>query len=168
MAAPQYVPVPLPRKPRLGEAIPPARPWRATRPADLAHGQPVGLKLGRPGPDQGYALVLARRFDDRLQLAEGEHAEDVVAGCLGVALNRAALFGRAPVIHDLELAFTLWGFVGDAPADLVAFRKPLFSGAAHHYWEQRAIVDIVPDETVRLTPAEVRARLPEWRTLLGQ
>ena len=110
--------------------------------------------------------MLARRFADRLELAPGEHADDAVAGCMVVAMARASLFGRAPVIHDLELAFTLWGYLGGAPPELVAYRTPLFSGASHHYWDQRKIVDKVPESTLRMTPAQVRQKLSDWRSLL--
>jgi hypothetical protein len=123
--------------------------------------------MGRQGPDQGYALLLARRFADRLELAPDEHAEDAVAGCMVVAMARASLFGRAPVIHDLDLAFTLWGYLGGAPPDLVAYRTALFSGASHHYWDQRHIVDKVPESTLRMTPAQVRQKLSDWRSLLS-
>jgi len=167
MAAPEYVPVSLNELPRLKEPIPPARHWVADRPADLKGRQPVGRDLGRPGPDQGYALKLAHRFDDRLELTATEHGEDASAGCLGVALKRASILGRAPVIWDLELAFTLWGFLGGASDDLVAFRRPLFEGARHHYWEQREICDLVPDETLQLTPDAIRHRLPAWRELIS-
>ena len=167
MAAPEYVPVSLNELPRLKEPIPPPGHWTADRPADLrAAGQPRGPKFGSPGPDQGYAITLARRFEDRLAPAAGEHKEDVIGGCVGVATKRSSLFGRAPVIYDLELAFTLWGFLDAAPDDLVEFRKPLFEGARHHYWEQRQISDLVPDETLRMTPQQVRERLGQWRELL--
>ena len=168
MAAPEYVPVSLNELPRLKEPIPAPAPWKADRPADLkTPGQPRGPKFGNPGPDQGYALKLARRFDDRLVLADGEHKEDVVAGCLGVATKRSSLFGRAPVIHDLELAFTLWGFLTPPPEYLAEFRRPLFEGARHHYWEQRQISDLVPESTILMTPAQVRDRLSDWRSLLN-
>jgi len=168
VAAPEYVPVSLNELPRLKEPIPAPLAWKADRPADLkGAGQPRGDKFGSPGPDQGYALTLARRFDDRLVLVEAEHKEDVVAGCLGVATKRSSLFGRAPVIYDLELAFTLWGFLGEAPCDRVEFRKPLFEGARDHYWGQRKISDLVPEETLRLTPKQVRERLSGWRSLLA-
>jgi hypothetical protein len=166
VAAPEYVPVSLNELPRLEEPIPAPGHWKADRPADLRGGQPHGAKFGSPGPDQGYALTLARRFEDRLQVADGEHAEDAVAGCMGVATKRSSLFGRAPVIYDLELAFTLWGFLDRPPSELVEFRKPLFEGARHHYWDQRHISDLVPDETIRLTPKQVRDRLSDWRSLL--
>ena len=142
--------------------------WRADRPAETwREGPPPGDGFGNAGPDQGYALKLARRFEDRLRLTAEEHAEDAVAGCLGVALKRAALFGRAPVIYDLELAFTLFGFLADAPSELVEFRKPLFQAAAHHYRDQRAIADLVPESTLRLTPIDVAQRLTDWRSLLS-
>ncbi len=167
MAAPDYVPVPLSEQARESLRLPPPRPWMADRPADLQRGQPVGPKLGRPGPDQGYLLKLAEeRFTDRVVVAEGEHADDAIAGCVAVALRRAALFGRAPVSVDMEMALTLWGYLGDAPADLVEFRHRLFAGAAHHYWDQRAVTDLVPDETLKLTPAKVAERLSDWRQLL--
>src|SRR5207302_10832979 len=106
-------------------------------------------------------------FDDRLELTATEHGEDASAGCLGVALKRASILGRAPVIWDLELAFTLWGFLGGASDDLVAFRRPLFEGARHPYWERREIRCPVPDETLQLTPDAIRHRLPAWRELIS-
>jgi hypothetical protein len=166
MAAPEYVPVSLNELPRLKEPIPAPGHWKADRPADLKGGQPVGPMLGRPGPDQGYALLLAHRFEDRLVLADGEHAEDVIACCVAVATKRSSIFGRAPVVFDVELAFTLWGFLADPPDYLVEFRRPLFEGARHHYSDQRHIVDLVPEETLRLTPLQVRERLAGWRELL--
>ena len=168
MAQPDYVPISADDRVRPVERLPVPDRWAPDRPAEVV-GKPAPRgdgHFGTPGPDQGYALKLARHFEGRLTLAGGEHAEDAVAGCLGVALKRAALFGRAPVVYDLELAFGLFGFLDDGPADLVAFRKPLFQAAEHHYWDQRGIVDRVPESTLRLTPAQVRARLADWRDLL--
>ena len=88
---------------------------------------------------------VAEAFEDRLELTPGEHAADAVAGCVPVAMKRAAVFGRAPMIYDLELAFTLWGFLGGAPPELIELRAAAFQGAAHDYWICRAIVDQVPD-----------------------
>lgn len=167
MAAPDYVPVAKGDRPREPLDTPGHGGWTATRPADLTDLQPSGPYFGNQGPDQGYGLTLAERFADRLVLAEGEDPHDVVAGSLGVGLARASMFGRAPVIYDFELAYGLWGYLDTAPADLVEFRKPLFAGASHHYWDQRQIVDCVPESTLRLTPAEVRRRLGEWRSLLA-
>ena len=171
MAAPEYVPNSLAQQPRRGLSLPPARKWASGRPGEVGVGQPRDPALGDPGPDQGYALLLARRFEDRLVLAAGESKDDAITGCLGVALKRASLFGRAPMIHDLDIAFRIWGFLGDAPRELVELRTPLFAsvGNAHHYGDQRKIADLVPEATLRLQHTDVAARFPgEWRQLLGQ
>lgn len=141
----------------------------AERPGDLQARQPQGRHLGSPGPDQGYAFVLAHRFEGRLYLTDGEHEVDAIAGCTGVALKRASIYGRAPVMHDLTVAFTIWGFLREAPEDLVKLRKPLFAEVAnpHHYPEQRRLVDMVPDEALFQSPQQVaEAHLRDWRSLL--
>ena len=166
MAQPEYVPLQAGDRVRAPERLPAHGGWYPRRPADAkGPGLPTGSHFGSPGPDQGYGLGLAERFKDRLELAGGEHAEDVVVACLGVGLKRASIFGRAPVIFDLELAYTAYGYLGDAPADLVEFRIPVIQGAAHDYWAQRGVVDRVAESTLRSTPQQVRAQLPEWRTL---
>jgi hypothetical protein len=132
--------------------------------------QPEGAAYGNQGPDQGYALKLAERFRGGLHLAPGESEDDVLAGCVAVALRRASLFGRAPVVHDLRVAFELFGFLDEAADDeLVAFRSPLFAELAnpHHYLEVRHVVSGVPEESLRLSPEAVRARRAEWRALVG-
>jgi hypothetical protein len=141
--------------------------WTQSRPSELKSAvRPAGPQLGSPGPDQGFALKLAHRFVDRLILAAGESAEDAVAGCTAVGMRRCARFGRAPAIYDLTFAFTLWGFLGGAPADLIEARGPLFRAAAHRYKAQRTITDCVTEEALRLTPEAVAARLGRWRELL--
>ena len=134
-------------------------------------GQPTGVRLGYQGPDQGFALHLATSFEGQLQLAMGEREEDAIAGCVAVALKRASLFGRAPIAHDLRLAFTLFGYLGDPPGELIAWRSDLFEEVAnpHHYAEQRGIVDLVPDETLRLDPSDVAGLVAsDWRALLRE
>lgn len=165
MAQPEFVQVHAADRVRAPERLPAHGGWRQDRAAELLSPDlPTGHRFGSPGPDQGYALTLAERFVDRLELAGDEHAEDAVRGCLGVALRRASLFGRAPVIHDLDLAFTVFGYLGGAPADLVAFRVTLLRGSGHSYWDQRDVADSVAEATLRLTPAQARAKLGEWRT----
>ena len=171
MGQPEFVPVPDRDRVHVTEGLPVPGAWTADRPGDVkaTGGQPRGPWLGSAGPDQGYALRLAAQLRDRIRLAPGEHLDDVVAGCVEVAMKRASLFGRAPVKADVEVALTLWGFLGGAPEpELVAFRGALFAGAAHHYAERRAIVDHVPEATLRLSPAEVDARVGAgWRALLS-
>ena len=108
--------------------------WRAERPGELADGPlPAGEGFGHQGPDQGYALRLARRFVPHLALQPGEKAGDVVAGCVAVALKRASLFGRAPVADDLQVAFDHWGYLdAGTPIEVLASRRALFAGAGGH------------------------------------
>jgi hypothetical protein len=168
VAAPQYVPNTLHEQPRRGLAIPAPDRWAADRPAELEDHQPVGPELGRPGPDQGFALKLAKGYHGQLQLTAGEKEHDVITGCVLVAMARCSVFGRAPVKHDLDIAFRIWGFLGDAPQELIDLRTPLFEACSHHYSHQRAIVDHVPEATLRLTHGEVANRFPsQWRDLLG-
>jgi len=170
MGQPEFVPVPERDRVHVTERLPVPDGWTADRPGDVKStgGQPRGPWLGSAGPDQGYALRLAAQLRDRISLAPGEHSDDVIAGAVEVGMKRASLFGRAPIKADVEIAFTLWGYLGDAPEpELVAFRKAMFAGAAHHYAARRAIVDHVPEETLRLTAADVQQRTKTgWRALL--
>ena len=173
MAAPKFAPVP-PIDETRGYESPPVVPdaWTPDRPGEIVGFQPEGARLGHQGPDQGYALKLAKGFADRLHLQPGERFEDAVGGCLGIALRRASEFGRAPVVHDLTIAFTIWGFLDPSPPrELVALRRVAFAGLgnlAHHYEQSRALVDQVPDATLRMTPQQVQGAFPaRWRELTG-
>jgi len=146
--------------------------WKPNRPGDLVGFQPEGARLGYQGPDQGFALKIASGFRPRLKLQPGEHADDAVQGCLGIALRRASMFSRAPVVYDLTIAFTVWGFLdSDPPAELKVLRARLFEGVSntlHHYDEARELVDMVPEATLRMTPEQVAAAYPErWKELVG-
>ena len=167
MTQPDHVPVVPADRVRPAERLSVPGCWRPDRPGDLTYlVAPRGPRLGSAGPDLGYGLKLARRLEGRLQVEAGEAVDDAVAGCFACGARRAAALGRAPVIHDMEWAYTLWGYLGSAPADLVAARVLLLRGASHDYWHQRAVVDAVREETLRLTPAEVAARLGSWRELV--
>jgi hypothetical protein len=173
MSVPKYAPVP-PLDDARGYESPDhvPDPWMPDRPAMIRGFQPEGGRLGYQGPDQGFGIKIARTFRDRLQLAAGEEAEDAMTGCLAIGLRRASLFGRAPVVHDMTVAYTAWGFLdAAAPAELVALRRPRFAGisnVAHHYSELRALVDMVPEATLRMTPQQVAGAYPaRWRELVG-
>lgn len=170
MAAPEYVPkssvatAPYYEAP---DVVPDS--WDDDRAGSLNGQQPTGPMLGYQGPDQGYALTLARHVADRLVLTAGESADDVLAGIVQIALKRASMYGRAPVIHDLNVALELWGYVSEAPADLVAERSARFEGVAntHHWTAMRALVACVPDSSLRQTPADAAAtRARDWRSQL--
>jgi hypothetical protein len=169
MTQPNFVPIVENDQVRPSYRLSTPLDWRAGRVADLLGPEHVrGKELGVPGPDQGYALLLAHNlFEERLELTPGITAEDALVGAAAVGSRRAALFGRAPVAKDIELALVFFGFLGDAPEDLLAWRAPLFSAAAHHYDQQRRIAGSVSDDTLRLTPSEVRVQLSTWRSLLA-
>lgn len=173
MAAPKFAPVTPAdhaRAYRSPDHVP--DPWVADRPGDIRGFQPEGDRLGHQGPDQGFGLKIANAFRDRIHTAPGETVDDAVAGCLGIALRRASMFSRAPVVHDFTIAFTIWGFLeADAPAELVALRREAFEGVAntvHHYDDARRLVDRIPVATLRMTPQQVSAAYPgRWRELVG-
>lgn len=173
MAAPKFAPISPTASPR-SYASPDHVPdrWMPDRPGSITGLQPRGDRLGTQGPDQGFALRIASRLAPNVKLQPGEHLDDAVRGCLGIALRRASIFSRAPVVHDLTIAFTMWGFFDEQPpADLVEVRRSLFEGvghAQHHYAEGRHIADLVPEATLRRTPQQVADRYPaEWRELTG-
>jgi hypothetical protein len=151
-----------------GVALPAAARWRPERPGDLGANPPQGHLRGSPGPNVGYAYTLAERVTGRLRLAPGEHADDVVALVAEVAGRRAAGFGRAPVIRDVEHAAALFGYDGSAGAEFVAARAALVHEAAHDYARRRAIVDAVPEELLRrAAPGAGAGDLDAWRRELA-
>lgn len=172
MAAPRFAPVPEEdiRAYESPDHVP--EPWTSSRPAEIVGRQPRGERLGYQGPDQGYVLTLASRLRPHVRVTAGESVDDALRGCTLIALKRASLFGRAPVIGDLRLALTIWGFLDVPPgADQLSARKVIFEGVrnvVHHYAEGRVIADMVPESTLRLTPEQAAARMPDgWRALVG-
>ncbi|HUR76317.1 MAG TPA: hypothetical protein VMZ22_00075 [Acidimicrobiales bacterium] len=167
MAQPEFVPITERDAVRPGEQVPPAKRWAPTRPAEtVGAAMPEGGGFGSQGPDQGYSLFLGKRFADKLELVEGEHKADVLAGCLGVATKRSSIFGRGPVIYDWEVAFAVWGYLGGASTSVVQKRVQLFAEAAHHYWKRRAIAEAVPESTLRMTPQMIKAAMTAGQELL--
>jgi hypothetical protein len=173
MAAPKFSPVKPADNPRYYESpehVPEA--WMPDRPGEINGFQPGGERLGDQGPDQGFALRIASQLRPKLQLQQGEDADDAIEGCLGIALRRASMYSRAPMVHDLTIAFTIWGFYDpEPPDDLVAFRRTMFDGlrhVSHHYAEARVLADLTPEATFRMTPDQVSDKYPQdWRGLLG-
>ena len=147
--------------------MPAAKSWRADRPGDLEAGQPTGTLLGRPGPNVGYALSLAERMRDRLSLGAHESADDALAVVGEVAMKRAAAFGRAPIMTDIDIASGLLGYKGEVDPAFVRWRARAVHGAQHEYEARRAMVDAVPDAVLRMPP-QVAALLIEFRSQLRQ
>ena len=170
MAVDPYVPTRPEDAPRRSVAIPPARGWRAVRPGDLDPGAPIGrggVLFGTPGPDSGYALRLAEHFHDRIAVVPPETAHDAETLAAHLAMRRGGLFGRAPVQADVELGFTLFGWLGDPPADLVEWRRLAAAGVSHDYARRVRLVEAIPEWVARHRIDDIRARLSDWRHLLG-
>ncbi len=170
MTQPSFVPIVESDQVRPAYRLHTPEAWAPSRPSELrGTTPPTGRAFGRPGPDQGYALKLVRSFEGRLAVVAGESEEDALAGCGAVAMRRAAIFGRAPVVFDIDFAAILYGFVGDAPDDLVADRAPRFRSAAHHQQVRQALADHVAPATYRLMPDEVAERIAAgaWRDLFA-
>ena len=171
MAAPRHVPLPPTEEAssyRSPNVVPSS--WVNRRPGDLDSVQPSGGSLGHQGPDQGYALRLCRSFRERLHITEHEHLDDVESGCVQIALKRASIFGRAPVVHDLEMAYRMWGFL-DASVDteLLRERSRLFEGLSesHHYSDVRRLVAAVPIRTLKMSPSDLEEQYStDWTSLL--
>lgn len=172
MAAPEFVPSAPTTKRHYSSPPQRAGAGSAPRPGETFGSTPAdGRRLGAQGPDQGYALTLTKVFDTKLILQDDEYRGDVDAGCVGVATKRASLFHRAPVVHDLRIAYTLFGFLDETPdPELVELRKELFAEVHYsfHYFERRAIVDLVSNEVLQQTPDAVAMRYREnWRDQLS-
>lgn len=173
MAAPKHTPVNPIARPRAYESPKhvPAR-WMAGRPGEIEGRQPHGERLGFQGPDQGYALTLARLVQDQIRLQQGELLDDAVRGTVAIALRRASRYGRAPVMHDIRFALTLWGWTLESPsADLVVRRREAFVGCGsvlHGYTDARDLADMVPETTLSMTPEQLASSMPgSWRALAG-
>jgi hypothetical protein len=153
MTQPTFVPIAEADQVRPARHLNVPGSWTTSRPAELVV-PAVNLQrgVGTPGPDSGFALRLARRFEHDLQLGEGESADDVLLGVALIAAKRAALFGRAPSIYDVRFAVNLWGFLREVPPAFQAKRRAAYSSLSHDYVAQRALVDSIPEDTLRLSP----------------
>jgi hypothetical protein len=173
MAAPKHTTVSPVARPRSYESpnhVPSG--WVADRPGEITGRQPTGERLGFQGPDQGYALTLMRLVRDDIRVQHGELVEDAIRGTVAIALRRASRYGRAPVMHDIRFALSLWGWtLEQPPAELVIRRRELFAGCGnvlHGYDEARDIADMVPETTLSMTPERVASSMPaSWRALTG-
>jgi hypothetical protein len=163
MAIPSYVPVDPRHHPRDYDSSPRrGNGWWLDRPGEIVPADmPRGGLYGNHGPDIGYAYKLVHRVSNRLKVTTGEHREDAEAGGISVAMRRAALSGRAPILADLDVAFTIWGFYDDQPpSGLRVLRAEMFEGARdelHGYDLRREIANVVSEHALRMTPAAVSA-----------
>ena len=116
-------------------------PWRAHRPGDESRSRSrTASSSARPGPNIGYALTLAHRARDRFALAPHEHVEDAVGVVGELAMKRAASYGRAPVMPDVECAMLVLGYQGGCASRLRRVARDDVEGAHHEYARRRVLV----------------------------
>ncbi|MDA8261664.1 MAG: hypothetical protein M0Z47_02400 [Actinomycetota bacterium] len=165
MTQPDYVPVASGSQLREVEPLAIPESWTPTRPSELAplkvSAVEQGKMLGTPSPDSGFALKLARIRVHKLELAEGEHLEDVERAVSAIAIKRASFFSRAPVIYDVDFAVALLGYGEvDIPPEVLEHRKAVVSGVSHDYFKMRHLLEAIGPETLAATSVE--ADLSLW------
>jgi hypothetical protein len=146
-----------------GVSMPPANSWSADRPGDLHGAQPHGEMMGSPGPNIGYALTLVHRAQDRLALAPFEHVDDACAVVGAIGMKRAASYGRAPVMPDIECAMLVLGYQGGCAPDFAEWRALAIEGAHHEYARRRVLCDAVSLDALRLAPQALAPRVEDVR-----
>jgi hypothetical protein len=120
-----------------------------TAPDQVPHGE----GFGTPGPDTGWALVLI----DRANIPGRTKGLDrVLAALMGA---RAASFGRAPTLEDLEVAKILCGIGDGLPDHLAARRERWVEATAHEKPPGRSALAEVGMELLGYQPAAVRLRV---------
>lgn len=154
MSQPKFAPISESAEIRKCYHLEAPQPWRFDRPAELARDYNLSYKsgMGDIGPDQGFAIKLAKRVADRIILEKGEHSDDVLAGMVAIALRRASLFGRAPVFSDVILAGKLFGYFDEVRDELLQYRKGLFSGVAHDKYKERVLAFSLPEAALLANP----------------
>lgn len=132
MATPPFVPmratVAPPRRNDFA-GIPPARRTPLRPGAGRPHPRAPGF--GLPCPDAGYALLLANVVEERLVLEPHERRHDAEFAIATIAMRRAGVLGRAPLIGDVELARVLLAYDSREPADFTRWRARRLAGVAH-------------------------------------
>ncbi len=150
-----------------GVDYPPASAWEANRAGDLPTGQPDGPLYGKPGPNVGFATKLAHGRSDRMHLRDHEALEDALPVVSELGMRRAASFGRAPTVHDIDWAIRLMGY--DRPVgDDFDWRLPAVEGAHEEWPRRREIVNVVPDELLRLAPDQLGEGVEEFRAAVRE
>ncbi len=164
MTQPKFAPILEADEVREVLRLPVPPPWTPHRPADFSPSpdRAAPAEHGRARPDQGYALALAERFEDRLRLSDGEHPDDVLAAAVAIGLRRAALLragarrrGHRARPQPLRLSGRSPRGAGRGAGALPPRRSPRLLAAARH-------LEAVPEATLRLKPGRRPGR-PGWQ-----
>ena len=101
-------------------------------------------------------------------MAPNEALADAEAVIGELAMKRAASYGRAPVMADVECAMLLLGYQGGVDPDFAKWRLHEVEGAREDYWRRRALCDAVDLDALRLAPSALGPRVAELRAALRQ
>ena len=92
------------------------------------------------------------------------------AGATAIATKRSGLFGRAPVLFDVQVGLIVWGFLDDTvDSGLAGIRPGWFDEVhlRHNYSDLRRIADSAPEDVLRLPHGEIEERhRADWRSCL--
>ena len=172
-----FVPADLADRPRQ-QAEPPARRRAAAR-VELASPTGPAISVRRaaatascsavPGPNVGYAYTLAERVARTgCGSARTSTLDDAVAVVAEIAAKRAAIFGRAPVIDDVDVAIDAARLRRRRPTTPSSRSvRSSCTSAAHEYLRRRTMVDAVPESLLRKRMAEVAESVDAWRSQLA-
>jgi hypothetical protein len=145
--------------------IPPARrhdpiPGEGRRPV-------VAPGFGLPCPDAGYALFLAALAVEHLVLEFGDRRDDAECAIATVAVRRAGMLGRAPLLQDVEIGRTLLAYDQPTDADFARWRARWICGIARDVDLRQRLADAaLASETLR-PPLDADA-VHGWRATLRQ
>ncbi len=78
-------------------------------------------------------------------------------------MRRAASYGRAPVMPDIECGMLVFGYQGGCAPDFAEWRATVVEGAAHEYVRRRELCDAVPLDALRLAPSALGTRVEDVR-----
>ena len=167
MSVPEYVPLGFADRVRRPESEMPPLPTRRVacdHPGGPSSGS-FGRLQGRPAPDAGYGLHLARRFAGQVVLAPGEDERDALSAGAVLGMARASHFGRGPIAADVRVGLELLGYLGGAPEDLVQWRRRALRNIHRDRFRQLQLLGADP-EVLEMAPGEANGVLGDWRRLL--
>jgi hypothetical protein len=140
------------------EAAPAAAAWLQDRPGEITAPDQAewGGLFGRPGPDTGWVLGLARRAE----FERGDRPAILERIVASVAAARAGASGRGPTAQDVEVALIMLGLRPEGlpegvVADLTSARNAAIDHAAHERDKGRSFVRLVPIDRLTAKPAEL-------------
>lgn len=129
--------------------------WRADKPGIPTgpNEMPGGGYYGTTGPDHGYGMKLV----NNAELPDDD--PDLRKVLTGLVLTRAAAWGRAPVLEDLEVALVLCGYDDDPPKGVVERRKRWLDASPHEQRPGATAVAEVDREILMMKRGEARFAL---------